>query len=117
MKTLIVSLALCLINTFAVAQPGIDVPNFADPAVKTFYETYSAHLLKCVKAIREKKESEAVALFKDPGEQLVAKEKVIAKSLVKNPVEKQKYIQYARQAYPYLKEVEGSVYYQKIYGH
>jgi len=117
MKSVTIILTLCFLQFGAAAQAHIDVPDFADPTVKTFYQTYSAHLLKCIAAIHEKNESKVVALFKNPGEQLVTREKEIAKQVVKNPVEKQKYLQLAKQIYPYLKEVQGSVYYQKIYGH
>jgi hypothetical protein len=117
MRRFVLIPVLCLIQASAFAQRSIDVPNFADASVKTFYQTYSAHLLKCIAAIREKNEAKAIALFKDPGEQLVAREKIIAKNLATKPAEKQKYLQYAIQVYPYLMEVEASEYYRKIYGH
>jgi hypothetical protein len=46
---------------------------------------------------------------------LVAREKIITKEVIKNAAEKQKYFQFAAQVYPYLKEVEQSTYYQKLY--
>jgi len=33
-----------------------------------------------------------------------------------NPVEKEKWMQFAAQVYPYVKELEQSVYYKKMYG-
>lgn len=127
MKTLILTLTFSFFITSAFTQTGskkdssqsavsIKVPDFADPEVKAFYQTYSEHLIKCIQAIREKNEDKVTALFKDPGEQLVAREKILVKDLVKNSVEKQKYMQFAQQAYPYIKELEQSVYYQKMYG-
>ena len=128
MRVIILTLAICLSTILAFGQDTtnqkkssqsaitIKVPDFADPEIKSFYTTYSNHLIKCILAIREKNEAKATALFKDPGEQLVAREKIIVKELVKNPVEKQKYVQLAEQVYPYIKELERSAYYQKLYG-
>ena len=119
MKVITFAFTLCLFVTAAVAQKtpiSIKIPNFTDPAVKAFYTKYSNHLIKCIYAIREKNEARTIALFKDPGEQLVAREKVLAKEVVKIPSEKQKYLEFAKQVYPYLKEVEQSAYYQKMYG-
>ena len=127
MKTFILTLTLSLFITSAFNQTGtkdknlanivsINVPDFADPGVKAFYEAYSEHLIKCVQAIREKDESKVTALFKDPGEKLVNREKILVKELVKDPVEKQKYLAFAQQAYPYVKEVQQSIYYKKMYG-
>ena len=95
---------------------SINVPDFANPEVKAFYESYSDHLIKCIQAIREKNESKVTALFKDPGEKLVNREKELVKELVKDPVEKQKYVAFAQQAYPYVKEVQQPAYYKKLYG-
>ena len=125
MKTLLLTITLSLFFTVAFTQNttaknasaiSIKVPDFADPEVKIFYNAYATHLIKCVEAIRQKDEAKVTALFKNPGEQLVAREKVLAKEVVKNPIEKQKYIEFAGQAYPYIKEVQRSSYYQKIYG-
>jgi nitrogenase molybdenum-iron protein alpha/beta subunit len=73
MKTLVIVCALCLSMNNAFAQPEtskeipvIKVPDFAGAGVKSFYQSYADHLLKCIKAIPEKNESEAKALFKDP---------------------------------------------------
>jgi hypothetical protein len=128
MKTALLTLTLCFLITSAHTQDitakkpespktiSIKVPDFADPTVKEFYNQYSSHLVKCVEAIRQKDESKATSLFKNPGEQLVAKEKIIGKDLVKDAAEKQKYMQFAAQVYPYIKEVERSAYYQNMYG-
>ena len=124
MKIFVLSASLCFFLTSALAQGvkkttpviAIDVPDFADVQVKKFYNDYAIHLAKCVEAIRQKDEAKVTSLFKNPGEQLVAREKILAKELVKNPVEKQKYMQFAEQAYPYIKEVQRSSYYQKMYG-
>jgi hypothetical protein len=127
MKTLIFTLTLSLFTTLAFTQipseeaesrnvAAIKVPDFADRGVKSFYQAYSDHLLKCIQAIREKDKAKVTALFKDPGEQMVAREKTLAKDIVKNSVEKQKYLQFAEDIYPYIKEVEQSVYYKKMYG-
>jgi hypothetical protein len=117
------SFALCLFLTSAFTQKitsqsaiSIKVPDFSDPEIKSFYTSYANHLIKCIYAIREKNESKVTALFKNPGEQLVAREKIVAKEVVKTSVEKQKYIQFAGQVYPYIKELERSPYYQKMYG-
>jgi hypothetical protein len=71
--------------------------------------------LKCVAAIREKDEAKATALFKNPGEEFVSKEKILSKEVIKVPAEKQKYFQFAALVYPYLKEVQQTAYYQKLY--
>ncbi len=115
MKSLILSITFWFFITAAFAQT-INVPDFAQPDVKAFYTEYSNHLIKCIKAIREKNEAKAVALFRNPGEQLVAKSKIIEKKVIMNLVEKQKWMQFAAQAYPLVKELERSSYYQKLYG-
>ena len=126
MKTFILTLTLCFFITSAFNQTktkdnipdaiSINVPDFADPEVKAFYQAYSDHLIKCIQAIHEKNESKVTALFKDPGEKLVNREKILVKELFKDPVEKQKYLAFAEQAYPYVKEVQQSTYYKKMYG-
>ncbi len=125
MKKIIVLLTFCLSAGSAFTQntatnlqnpPSIKVPSFADPVAMKFYTTYSNHLIKCIKAIREKNEAKTLALFKDPGKQLVEQEKIISKETIKNPVEKQKYIEWTKNVYPYIKEVEHSAYYIKAYG-
>ena len=122
MKIVILAFAFCLFMSNAFTQietsqknPVIKVPDFADAGVKSFYQSYADHLIKCIKAIRAKDEAATKALFKNPGEHLVAREKILSKEVVKNASEKQKYMQLATQAYPYLKEVEQSEYYKKMY--
>lgn len=115
---------MCLSINAAFTQSGnslapiktIVVPDFAQPHVKAFYIEYSNHLLKCIKAIREKDEAKATKLFKSPGEALVKQSRTIEKQVIINAVEKQKWMQYAAQVYPYIKELEASAYYQKLYG-
>ncbi|MEP6513551.1 MAG: hypothetical protein ABJA79_06765 [Parafilimonas sp.] len=127
MKTFILTLPLSLFITSAFSQTGtkdknlqnvisIDVPDFTDLEVKAFYQDYADHLINCIQAMREKNESKVTALFKDPGEKLVNREKILAKELFKDPVEKQKYLAFAQQAYAYVKEVQQSTYYKKMYG-
>ena len=123
MKTVILAFAFCLFMSNAFTQnetsqknPVIKVPDFADAGVKSFYQSYADHLIKCIKAIRAKDEAATKSLFKNPGEQLVAREKIQSQEVVKNAAEKQKYMQLATQVYPYLKEVEQSEYYKKMYG-
>ena len=123
MKTTLLAFAFCLFmsNVFTQNQtskeiPVIKVPDFAGAGIKSFYQSYTDHLIKCINAIREKDEANAKALFKNPGEQLVAREKELSKEIIKNPVEKQKYMQFAAQVYPYIKEVQQSEYYKKMYG-
>ncbi len=115
MKTIILSLAFCLLITSAFAQT-INLPDFVQPDVKAFYTEYSNNLIKIIKAIREKNETKAVALLKNPGKQLNDKRKIIEKKVIMNPVEKQKWMQFAAQAYPLVKELERSTYYQKLAG-
>ncbi len=110
----ILSIIFCLFITSAFAQT-INVPDFAQPGVKAFYTEYSGHLIKCIKAIREKDQAKATSLFKE-GEPMVAKSKLIEKKVIMNPVEKQKWMQFAVQVYPLIKEMERSPYYQKLYG-
>ncbi len=88
MKTIILSLAFCLLITSAFAQT-INLPDFVQPDVKAFYTEYSNHLIECIKANRKKNESKATALFKE-GEPMVAKSKIIEKKVIMNPVEKKK---------------------------
>ena len=123
MKTLMLAFSLCLLMNTAFTQnekpkelKAIKVPDFSDASVKSFYQSYADHLIKCVGAIREKNEAKAKALFKSPGEELVAREKLISKETVKNPIEKQKYLEFAALVYPYIKEVQQSEYYKKKYG-
>ncbi|MEO7445562.1 MAG: hypothetical protein ABIT96_07045 [Ferruginibacter sp.] len=114
MKTIILSLAFCFLFTSAFSQT-IKVPDFVQPEVKAFYTVYSNHLMKCIKAIHEKNESKATALFKE-GEPMVAKSKIIEKKVIMAPGEKKKWMAFAAQVYPYIKEMERSPYYQKLYG-
>jgi hypothetical protein len=123
MKLTILAFSLCLFTSNAFTQnqtskkiPVIKVPDFAGAGVKSFYQSYADHLIKCIIAIREKNEVKAKALFKDPGEQLVAREKTLSKEVIKNAVEKEKYMQFAAEVYPYVKEVQQSEYYKKMYG-
>ena len=123
MKKIILAFTLSLFvssaftqNTASKSAITIKVPDFAQPHIKTFYTEYSNHLIKCIQAIREKNEAKATALFKNPGEQLVARSRILEKEVIMNPVEKQKWMQYAAQVYPYIKELERSSYYQKLYG-
>ncbi len=47
---------------------------------------------------------------------MVAKSKIIERKVILNPFEKQKRMQVAAQAYPLVKELERSTYYQKLAG-
>jgi hypothetical protein len=114
MKIIILTLTFCLVISSAYAQT-INVPDFAQSDVKAFYTEYSGHLIKCIKAIREKNEAKATSLFKE-GEPMVARSRVIEKKVIMNPVEKQKWMQFAVQVSPFIKEMERSPYYQKLYG-
>jgi len=122
MKPFLLLLTCLLLSTAAFTQDtelkkpthAIKVPDFAGAGVKQFYTRYSEHLLKCIEAIRQNDDAKAAALFKDPGEKLVKEEKQLVVKLFKDPVEKQKYIQFAQQASPYVKEVER--YYEKMQG-
>lgn len=123
MKTIIVFFCVTFFTNTLFSQsrspneaPVIHVPEFADAGIRSFYQTYADHLIKCVVAIRLKDEAKATALFRDPGQRLVAKEKTLVPELMKNKTEKSKYIQFATEAYPYLKEVQSSAYYKKLYG-
>lgn len=122
MKPFLLLLTCWLLSTAAFTQDTlskepihtIKVPDFADAGVKQFYTRYSTHLLKCIEAIRQNDDVKVAALFKNPGEQLVKEEKQLVVKLVKDPVEKQKYIEFAQQASPYVKEV--ARYYEKMHG-
>ena len=123
MKKIILAFTLSLLVSSAFTQNSasksvinIKVPDFAQPHIKKFYTEYSNHLIKCIKAIREKNEARATALFKNPGEQLVARSKILEKEVVMNPEERQKWMEWGAQVYPYVKELERSSYYQKLYG-
>jgi len=111
MKKLIVLLTFCFISIIGLGQ-SIKVPDFADAKIKSFYKTYSDHLLKCVAAIRQNDHIKLKALFKE-GEPIVAREKVLMKEVMKSPAEKQKWMQWATQASPYAKKVEN--YYQLMH--
>ncbi len=122
MKSIIFAFIICISITTAFSQKTvvqkpilIKVPNFSDPKIKSFYDSYASHLIKCVTAIRQKNEAKAIALLKNGGEQLAAREKVLVNEVVKNPAEKQKWIEFAVQASRYVKEVERSAYFQKLY--
>lgn len=118
---LLLFFAACLVSTAAFAQETppkkdltINVPDFASTEAKKFYTKYANHLLMCIEAIRQKDETKANALFKK-GEPLVAEEKRLTQRVIKDPAEKKKYLQFAAEAYPYIKELEQSTYYQKLY--
>jgi len=44
----------------------INVPNFADPAIKRFYDGYTVYLKKAVMAVRSKDEAACRKFFKEP---------------------------------------------------
>jgi len=54
-------------NKLSKDLPLINVPDLADPAIKIFYQSHPEQMVKCMRAIREKNEPKAIALFKDPG--------------------------------------------------
>jgi antitoxin component YwqK of YwqJK toxin-antitoxin module len=112
MKKLVVSLTFCFFIIIGNSQ-SIKVPDFAQPDVKAFYTEYSNHLIKCIKAIREKNEAKATLLFK-AGVPLVKKSRIIEKKVIMNTVEKQKWMQFAGQVSPYIKEMERSAYYKNF---
>ena len=122
MKPLLLLVTCSLLSTPSFTQDTllkkpthtIKVPDFAGAGVKQFYTRYSEHLLKCIEAIRQNDDVKVAALFKNPGEQLVKEEKQLVVKLLKDPGEKQKYIQFAQQASPYAKEVER--YYERVHG-
>ena len=106
MKTIILLLALFLFATSAFTQKtiNINVPDFADAQARSFYNNYTSVLIKCVEAIRKKDDAKAIALSKNLLE--LVKPQEYGRELIKNPVEKQKYVQWAGQVYPYAKEWE-----------
>ncbi len=107
MKTIILSIALFLFTASAFSQKAItiQVPDFADAKAKSFYNNYTSVLIKSVQAIRQKNDAKAITLSKNLLSLVPTQEKY-GRELVKNPVEKQKYLQWAAQVSPYAKEWE-----------
>jgi len=107
MKLIVLTFALFLFAASAFTQKAITikVPDFADAQAKSFYNNYTSVLIKCVEAIRQKDDAKAIALSKNLLS-LVQPQEKYGRELLKNPVEKQKYMQWAGQVSPYAKEWE-----------
>ena len=80
MKKIILACTVILLGVSALSQKtsttkpistgtiNIEVPNFADPAIKRFYEAYTSHLKKSVIAARNNDEAAFSKLYKEPKE-------------------------------------------------
>ena len=93
---------------------NIKVPDYADPEIKQFYQSYISYTNKVLVAIRKKDEAAVMKLFKEEGNQFDVKAQEMEKRVRTNPTEEQKWKTYIMQIYPYQKEIIQSVYYKKF---
>ena len=93
---------------------NIKVPDYADPEIKQFYQSYISYTKKVLVAIRKKDEAAVMKLFKEEGNQFDVKAQEMEKRVRTNPTEEQKWKTYIIQIYPYQKEIIQSVYYKKF---
>ena len=93
---------------------NIKVPDYADPEIKQFYQSYIAYTKKVLVAIRKKDEAAVMKLFKEEGNQFDVKAQEMEKRVRTNPTEEQKWKTYIMQIYPYQKEIIQSAYYKKF---
>lgn len=124
MKTVIVTLTLCVfvISGFAQSTTSktrgsdsditISVPNFADPATKQFYESYTYYIKKAVLAIRNKDEAAWKSLIEE-GKRLDNKSEQMSR-IKSTPEDIKKKHAWNKQATPYLQEIIQSDFNKKL---
>ncbi len=101
-------------NKQASANNSIDLqaPDFADPAVKKYYENYTAYTKKAVTAIRNKDEAGAMKLFTEGN--IMGNDSKWEEKARSTPEEEQKFTTWLMQFLPYSKEIVQSEYYKKF---
>ncbi len=125
MKTIILTIALCVIVISGFTQNGtskttsspsaitINVPNFADPATKQFYEAYTSHIKKAVTAIRNKDEAAFMKLTEE-GKTLEKKFEYYMSEKKSTPEDITKKHTWNKQAMPYIQEIIQSDFNKKL---
>lgn len=98
----------------ASANNNIDLqaPDFADPAIKQYYASYTTYLKKVVTAMRNKDEGGTMKIFREEGKQFNNSNEMEQKARA-TPEEEQKFTTWLMQSYPYQKEIIQSNYYKK----
>ncbi len=89
----------------------INVPDFADAMVASFYKAYAAHIINCVKAIRTKDVAKINAAL-DNGNRFNDSLPIVEKKVTAIPAERQKFRDFLIQTFPYQKEIVQSEYYK-----
>lgn len=98
------------------ANPGaiinIKIPDFADPAVNTFYHAYIANIIEYVKAIRQKDKAKITAAMENDI-QFYTKSGHMDDKAESNQAELQKVMDLTKQLQPYITEIMNSEYYNE----
>ena len=92
---------------------NIDVPNFANPALKQFYEELTYNIKKTVTAIRNKDEAALRNLYKE-SEKMREKENQIMANAKHSPEDIKKKREWNRQVMPYYQEMHESDFFNKL---
>ena len=121
MKIILLTLALGFVVNAAFTQDKssqpvqpVSVPDFADPQVKQFYNSYTDYTIKVLKAIRQKDEAATMELFRTEGGQYGNKMQEMENKVRSNPAEEEKWKPYIMKMFPYQKEIVQSAYYKKF---
>ncbi len=103
-------------NKQNLSKQKIDLtaPDFSDPTIKQYYQTYTAYIKKVVTTIRDKDEAGTMKLFSEEGKQFENMNKMEKKARA-TPEEEQKFTTWLMQSFPYQKEIIQSDYYKKFY--
>ncbi len=116
MKKIILAFTLILLGVSAFPQktpttkPGstgtviINVPNFADPATKQFYEAYTSHIKKAVTAVGNKDEAAFIKLAEE-GKTLEKKFQYYMSEKKSTTEDIKKKHAWNKQAMPYIQEI------------
>lgn len=91
----------------------LQVPDFTDPEVKKYYESYTAYIKEVVLLIRNKDEAATLKLLNDKGKQFGYNIKWEEKAR-STPEEEQKFSAWLMQSMPYQKEIIQSEYFKKF---
>jgi hypothetical protein len=87
-------------------EVNIDVPNFADPAIKRFYEAHTFYLKKAVSAVRSNDEAAIRKLNKEPREIEELRQQTYKTKPTPDDVKKKQ--AWNKQAMPYIMEMQQS---------
>lgn len=124
MKKAILAFTIILLGVSAFSQKtsptkkiptsiiDIEVPNFADPAIKRFYEAYTVVIKNSVIAVRNKDEVALRKLYKEPKQ--LEKYRQEMYKLKPGPEDAKKKRAWNMQAMPYIQEIGQSELIKKL---